>query len=248
VKRLGSWTLASWAIAAPTALFAQAPASGENQAEAAASAKVERIEVVDRIEADGSTTRRERSVVLLRDAAAVAQYSQIGMPFLEETQKAEITRLVVIKPDGTELDLAASAPRNVAPVLPAELPIYSDLRMLRAAVPSLQPGDRIDFEMRVTAEPLVPGEVWVEASFGESDRSDLLTYELDLPDDMDVTVHVRPQLDAELEESTVDGRHVRRWRRVGAGPEGAKSEGSRAGGRGSPRPSSTRSCARRRAS
>ncbi|MCM2269843.1 MAG: DUF3857 domain-containing protein [Thermoanaerobaculia bacterium] len=151
--------------------------------------------------------------VELLDAAAIAAFSQVGVPFAEEHQEPEFTRLVVIKPDGRELDLLASAPRDVAPILPPGLPIYSDLRLLRYAVPSLAVGDRLSFEWRLRSRPLAPGKVWAEYTLGAAADIERQLYEVDLPQGSGLTVHVREGLDDPLEEVRTGDRWVRRWRR-----------------------------------
>lgn len=103
----------------------------------------------DRVESDGTFTRRELFRVQILTAGGLAQYSQVGVAFLEANQQAKLETLKVQKPDGRVLDLLSSAPTDIAPVFPTELPIYSDLRMLRAAVPSLGIGDQLEFESSV---------------------------------------------------------------------------------------------------
>ncbi|KAB2965010.1 MAG: DUF3857 domain-containing protein, partial [Thermoanaerobaculia bacterium] len=204
-------------LAAPgglAGLAAQQPEAVASEA-AGSGARLERVELSDRIEADGSHVRRQRHVALLADAAAVAAFSQVGVPFLESNQEAELTRLIVTKPDGRELDLLASAPRDVAPVYPPDLPVYSDLRVLRAAVPSLATGDRIEFEATVRIRPLVPGEVWTEFRFSPPESAAVQSYELDVPEAMPLVVHVREGFTAVREEERTGGRWIRRWRVAG---------------------------------
>jgi Flp pilus assembly protein TadD/transglutaminase-like putative cysteine protease len=189
-------------------------------------ARVESVELVDRIEADGTMFRRQRNRVRAIDAAGVAALSQVAVPFLEAHQKAELTRLTLIKPDGRELDLLPSAPRDVAPVYPPNLPIYSDLRVLRAAVPSIEIGDRLDWETTVAVTPLAPGEAWTEAVFADADQADLQVYELDVAESLAVRVHVRSDFEAVATEESSGGRLIRRWRLEGRLPSSADAAGS----------------------
>lgn len=204
-------------VSSPLAVRSQEPAEPET-AEDSAGARVERLEVYDRLEADGAQSRRQLQVVLLRDAAAVVAYSQVGVPFLEANQEAELTRLAVTKPDGRELDLLATAPRDVAPVHPPNLPIHSDLRLLRAAVPALEVGDRLAFETVVRVRPLVERGAWTEVKF--LDEADFQLYELDVPEAMALRLHVRSGLVVETSEERKGGRVVRRWTVRDAGADG----------------------------
>lgn len=194
---------------------APAAATSPAQTPPVESTRIESVELVDRIEADGTLLRRQRILVRALDAAGVAALSQVAVPFLEANQRAELTRLTLLKPDGRELDLLASAPRDVAPVFPPDLPIYSDLRVLRAAVPSIAVGDRLDWETSVTATPLAPGEAWTEATFAAPDQADLQVYELDVAESLAHRVHVRRGFEAVHTEERADGRRVRRWRLEG---------------------------------
>lgn len=175
-------------------------------------ARIESLELVDRIEADGALLRRQRTRIRAIDAAGVAALSQVAVPYLEANQRVELTRLTLIKPDGRELDLLPSAPRDVAPVFPPNLPIYSDLRVLRAAVPSIAIGDRLDWETTVAVTPLAPGEAWTEATFADADQADLQIYELDVAESLAHRVHVRAGFEAVATEERSGGRRIRRWR------------------------------------
>ena len=151
---------------APAAAPAAAPA-GQKGHEVA----FRQIEVRDRIEADGVLVRTQRVDVRLLTAAGVNGFSQVGVPFLEADQKAELTALQVIGPDGKIDDVLDRAPVDVVPVLPATLPIHSDLRVLRAAVPALAVGDELIWETRVRAEPLVDRQVWTEQTFRDPEEA-----------------------------------------------------------------------------
>lgn len=192
-------------------------------------ARVESVEIVDRIEADGTMLRRQRNRVRAIDAAGVAALSQVAVPFLEANQEVELTRLTLIKPDGRELDLLPSAPRDVAPVYPPNLPIYSDLRVLRAAVPSIELGDRLDWETTVAVTPLAPGEAWTEAVFADADQVDLQVYELDVAESLAHRVHVRSGFEAVATEERSGGRRIRRWRLEGRPADSADAAADAAG-------------------
>jgi tetratricopeptide (TPR) repeat protein len=220
VTRLWRSTLLAPLLATslPLAAAGQAAPSAANppaQTPAVESTRIESLEVVDRIEADGTMLRRQRIRVRAIDAAGVAALSQVAVPFLEANQRVELTRLTLLKPDGRELDLLASAPRDVAPVFPPDLPIYSDLRVLRAAVPSIASGDLLDWETTVAVTPLAPGEAWTEATFSAPDQADLQSYELDVAESLTHRVHVRPGFEAVHTEERASGRHIRRWRLAG---------------------------------
>ncbi|GMU64102.1 MAG: hypothetical protein AMXMBFR36_03760 [Acidobacteriota bacterium] len=213
-----STLLAVLLTALPLAAVAQPSppeAADASSALAPEGARIESLELVDRIEADGTMLRRQRARIRAIDAAGVAALSQVAVPYLEANQKVELTRLTLIKPDGRELDLLSSAPRDVAPVFPPNLPIYSDLRVLRAAVPSIAIGDRLDWETTVAVTPLAPGEAWTEATFADADQADLQIYELDVAESLAHRVHVRAGFEAVATEERSGGRRIRRWRLEG---------------------------------
>lgn len=168
----------------------------------------------DRVESDGTVTRRERFRVQILTAGGLAQYSQVGVAFSEANEQATLELLQVDKPDGRRLDLLSSAPTDIAPLFPTELPIYSDLRLLRAAVPALGIGDRLEFESSVLSRPIAPGQVWLEMGFAEAGEVDEQVYVLDTPSDSTLRVNLREGLKAQFEEEHRDGRWLRRWRIV----------------------------------
>jgi Flp pilus assembly protein TadD/transglutaminase-like putative cysteine protease len=175
--------------------------------------RLEVLVVRDRIEANGVHVRWQQNTAVLLTPAGVAHYSQVGVPFFEANQTAKIESLRVAKADGRELDLLASAPTDVAPLLPPNLPIYSDLRMLRAAVPSLEVGDRITFASSVRVEPLTANQVWTDMTFADVEDVRVQVYELDVPDGSSLVVHARTDDDIRFEEERREGRWIRRWRR-----------------------------------
>jgi tetratricopeptide (TPR) repeat protein/transglutaminase-like putative cysteine protease len=177
-----------------------------------AGARVELSALHDRIDADGVLTRDQIARVRILDSSGLAAFAQVGVPFLESTQTAELTELAIEKPDGRKTDLLPTAPRDVAPFYPPTLPIYSDLRVLRAAVSQLEVGDRLSYTIRVIARPLVEGQVWTEASFGDPESADEQVYELDVPAGSRLTLHARADLGVVPEEEHTGGRWVRRWR------------------------------------
>ena len=193
---------------------AVAVAAQEVSAPPDASPSVHALErtMTDRIEADGTASRRESFRVRILTAGGLAQYSQVGVAFLEANQEAKLEVLRVTKPDGAVLDLLATAPTDIAPVLPTDLPIHSDLRMLRAAVPSLAIGDLLEFESSVVSRPIAPDQVWIETEFAEPTEVDEQTYVLDAPANSHLTVSVREGLAAKFDEERKDGRWIRRWR------------------------------------
>ena len=199
------------ALALASCLPAAAAAAQSSDSGKERALRIVEYAISDRIEPDGSLERRQRQVVEVLTPAGVAQYSQVGVPFLEANQEARLELLEVRKRDGRVLDLAATAPTDVSPVYPLNLPIYSDLRVLRAAVPSLEAGDTIEFVTVVRVKPLVENEAWTEFKFSTGEIVLAQRYELDLPAELRMTVHVRPDLEAKLEEERRDGRWIRRW-------------------------------------
>lgn len=198
--------------------------------------RLEALVIRDRIEANGVHVRWQQNTAVLLTPAGVAHYSQVGVPYFEANQIAKIESLRVAKADGRELDLLASAPTDVAPLLPANLPIYSDLRMLRAAVPSLEVGDRITFATSVRVEPLTANQVWTDMTFADVEDAQVQVYELDVPDGSALVVHARTDDDIRFEEERKDGRWIRRWRREGPATGGNEADAGDASGGKEERP------------
>ncbi|MEO7793675.1 MAG: DUF3857 domain-containing protein [Thermoanaerobaculia bacterium] len=170
-----------------------------------------RTEIRDRIESDGILTRRQTQEIRLLTALGVQAYSQVAVTYFEATQDASLDAIVVIHPDGKEVDLRATAPTDVVSVVPSDLPMHSDLKAIRAALPILQVNDRLLISSTTRARPLSAAHVWTESPAYDPSSTTRLVYELDTPEDSALVVQLRKVTNGRLEDSRVTGRRIRRW-------------------------------------
>lgn len=179
--------------------------------------RVLELEKVVRIDDGRLLEESQRFVGEVLDAAGRASLSHVLILYPEETGEATLERLERRAPDGTVQDLLAGAPQDVAPVIPPVLPIYSDLRVLRTAVPALEIGDMLTFEYRVSTPPVTRRDLWFEHEFADSDLVEAERFVLDLAEDSALQVRVDEATVELAGERHEDGRWIRTWtRRSGA--------------------------------
>jgi tetratricopeptide (TPR) repeat protein/transglutaminase-like putative cysteine protease len=89
--------------------------------------------------------------------------------------------------------------------------LAADVRFKKLTIPGLEPGDCLSYRMIQRQKPLAPGRVFGEIKLAVIPGSPPQTYELDIPRDAGVRVHLRKGIDAKWEEiPSAPDRYVRR--------------------------------------
>ena len=177
---------------------------------------VDRARYRDRIEADG---RRESSYdmkVLLRDAAAVAQWGQIAVPYVDGFGEVSFEDLAIEKADGKRIAVTGAPMEDINPFGVTGSPISADVRFKKLTIPGLEPGDRLEYRLVIRHKPLVPGSVFGEMKVPPMPSDPLQVYELDLPRDAGIAVHLGDGLGVSWED--VPGPPDRLVRRLSLRP------------------------------
>lgn len=184
--------------------------------------------VKERLEADGSLRRTLEVSVLVRAPSAVAQFGQLGLPYVKDYGDVQFNQVRVHKPDGTSRSVTDGVLEDLNPfgINDASIPI--DVRFKKLTIPRLEPGDRLSYSVVLTQKPFVPGDLSGEMKFFPLPMDGPQTYELDLPAQSRIRVELRPGLGATWETvPSAQDRLVRRLS-ISVPPEvlkaGARSE------------------------
>lgn len=175
-------------------------------------AVIKQQRVVYRFEPDGTGTRTEQMTILVQSEAGVQQLGQLQLGYNAGFQEIKIDYVRVRKPDGSlvSADLATAVQDMTGPVARIA-PMYTDYREKHVTVPSLRPGDTLEYQTVIdTKKPLAPGQFWMEHDF--SDELIVLDAKLvvDVPKSREA--HLTTQPDFKTYETKDDGsRRTYTW-------------------------------------
>ena len=161
-------------------------------------------------ENDG-TGRREAYVrVRVQSESGVQQWGQLVLGYNAATERIEIQFVRVRKADGTLVTAPPDAVQDLTSPVQREAPVYTDFRQKHVTVPSLRPGETLEFSAVTTLHtPLAPGHFWTEYSFQKMAIMLDEQFEIDVPATRTVTLKTQP--DATPVKSQANGRAIYRW-------------------------------------
>lgn len=196
------------------ALASQAPAPPAPPAQTADYSKeafvIEQSKSRFVFENDG-TGRREGYVrVRIQSEAGVQQWGQLVLGYNAATERIEIQFVRVRKADGTVVTAPADAIQDLTSPVQREAPVYTDFRQKHVTVPSLRPGETLEFSVVTSIHtPLAPGHFWTEYGFQKVGIILDEQFEIDLPGNRIVTLKTQPGADPI--KTQADGRTIYRW-------------------------------------
>jgi hypothetical protein len=108
---------------------------------------VEEMLTQHRFENTGAGTRRERTTVRIVNQAGVGAFSTLVFRYMAATEQVSVQQLTVEKPDGRKISPPSLA-LDEAAAGTIDATILDDLRAKRIAVPALEPGDRLTYDVK----------------------------------------------------------------------------------------------------
>src|SRR5688572_8074493 len=150
----------------------------------------DRLRYSDRIEADGRRHSSQEVRVLLRDGAAVAQFGQIGIPYVDGLGEVLFENVAIEKADGRRIEVSNGLVEDVNPFGVSGTSIAADVRFKKLTIPGLEPGDHLSYRVVLRQKPLAPGRIFGEMKFPGMISDPLQVYELDLPRDAGIAVEL----------------------------------------------------------
>ncbi len=116
--------------------------------------------------ADGTGVREFSGVVEIRNQAGVKAFSVIPFDFASNSEHVEIDYVRVRHADGSIITTSASDAQELPTEVTREAPFYSDLKQEQIPVRSLQPGDLLEYKLRIVrTKPEAPNHFWGNESF-----------------------------------------------------------------------------------
>ena len=172
---------------------------------------IEQSRNVYRFENDG-TGRHETYVrVKTQSEAGVQFWGQLRLGYNAATERLDIQFVRVHKADGTVVTASADAVQDLSAPVQREAPMYTDFRQKHVTVPSLRPGETLEFSTVTTIHtPLAAGHFWLEYDF--QDHAINLDEELavDVPSTRALTLKTADDRKPTITDS--NGRRVYTWK------------------------------------
>ncbi len=163
-----------------------------------------------RFENDGTGYREMTMRILVNSPLGVQQWGQLVIGYSQDNEQVEIPYVRVIKPDKSVITAPLDNVQDMtAPVL-RQAPMYTDYRQKHITVPSLMPGDVLEYQMVTkVVKALAPDQFWFEYEF---DHDNIVLNEV-LEIDVPRTRHVKLKTTSEYKPEVHDDadRTVYRW-------------------------------------
>ena len=116
--------------------------------------------------ADGTGTREFSGVIEVRNQAGVKAFSVIPFDFASNSEHIEIGYVRVRHADGTVVTTPAADAQELPTEVTREAPFYSDLKQEQIPVRGLQPGDILEYQIRIIrTKSEAPNHFWGNESF-----------------------------------------------------------------------------------
>jgi tetratricopeptide (TPR) repeat protein len=161
-------------------------------------------------EKDG-TGRRDMYVrVKVQSEAGVQHWGQLVLGYSAATERIEIQFVRVRKADGTVMTAPADSVQDLTSPVQREAPVYTDFRQKHVTVPSLRPGETLEFSATTTVHTaLAAGHFWTEYSFQKTGI--ILDEQLEIDVPAGRTVILKTAAGSDPFKSQADGRTIYRW-------------------------------------
>ncbi len=168
---------------------------------------VERSRQSLRFENDGTGVEQTEAQIKVISESGVQILGQVKVGYSALSEKLDIDYVRVRKPDGSVVVAQESAVQDLT--FP-DAPVYTDYHEKHISVPSLRPGDVLEYRLvKTITAPLAPGQFWTAYNF--ADKGVVLDEEVEInvPKDRQIKLKTKPGLEAKI---TDDGdRRIYLW-------------------------------------
>jgi len=160
-----------------------------------------------RFENDGTGRDQVDAQIKIVSDSGVQALGQLKVGYSALSDKLEIAYVRVRKPDGTVVNAQESAIQDLT--FP-DAPVYTDYHEKHISVPSLRPGDVLEYRfIRTTVSPLAPGQFWTTYNFSE--KGIILDEELEInvPKDREIKLKSKAGYDPKITDE--GDRRIYHW-------------------------------------
>ena len=163
-----------------------------------------------RFDNDGTGFREMTIRVQVNSAFGVQQWGQLVIGYSQDNEQVEVPYVRVIKPDKSVINAPLDNMQDMtAPVL-RQAPMYTDYRQKHITVPSLAPGDILEYQMVTkVVKALAPNQFWFEYEFDHDNIILNEVLEIDVPRDRKIKLKTTSDYKAGLQDQ--GDRTIYRW-------------------------------------
>ncbi len=160
-----------------------------------------------RFENDGTGREQMDVRIKVNSDSGVQALGQLKVGYSALSDKLEVGFVRVIKPDGTVITAQESAVQDLT--IP-DAPVYTDYHQKHITVPSLRPGDVLEYQfVRTIVNPLAPGQFWTSYDF--KDRGIVLDEQLEINVPKSRQINLKSEPGAEPKVTEEGDRRIYRW-------------------------------------
>lgn len=160
-----------------------------------------------RFENDGTGREELEAQIKINSESGVQALGQLKVGYSALSDQMDIAYVRVRKPDGS---LVTAQPAAIQDLTIPDAPVYTDYHQKHISVPSLRPGDVLEYQyVRTIVNPLTPGQFWTSYNFAE--RGIVLDEQLEInvPKTREIKLKTRPGLEPKITEQ--GDRRIYRW-------------------------------------
>lgn len=171
---------------------------------------IERYQTSVRFEKDGTSRRTTMVRVKVQSELGVEQWGQLVIGYSSGNEKLELTSVRVLKQDGSVVTANPETTQDMTAPVARDAPMYTDFREKHVTVPSLRPGDTLEYEYAtITTTPLATGQFWFNYDFARTPITLAEIVDIDVPRDVAVKLKTNPGLDPKVSEK--GDRRIYHW-------------------------------------
>ena len=160
-----------------------------------------------RFEDDGTGVVQTDMQIKVVSESGVQALGQLKTGYSALSDKLDIAYVRVRKPDGSVVAAQESAIQDLTV---ADAPVYTDYHEKHISVPSLRPGDVLEYRfVRTIASPLTPGQFWTSYSFAEKGIVLDEQLEINVPKDRQIELKTKPGYEPKVTDE--GDRRIYRW-------------------------------------
>lgn len=161
-------------------------------------------------ENDGTGKKVYEASIKMQSDLAVQQWGQLVFGYNSANEKVDIGYVRVRKPDGSLVTASLDGVQDLSAGVTRGAPMYTDYREKHVTVPSLRPGDTLEYSMtNVIQTPLAPNNFWFNYDF---DHNVIILHEeldISVPKDRQIKLKTEPGRDPKI--TTEGDRKIYHW-------------------------------------
>src|SRR5271157_2628410 len=169
---------------------------------------VEHNRQVMRYENDGTGREELTAQIRIVSESGVQGLGQLKIGYSAASDKLEIVYVRVRKPDGSVVTAQESAIQDLTATPNA--PVYTDYHEKVVSVPSLRPGDVLEYQIvRTIVNPLAPNQFWASYNFNETAAVLDEQLEINVPKARHIKIKTKPGSTPQVVDE--GDRRIYRW-------------------------------------